>query len=1210
MADEIGRGVIVLSVDGSEVATGLAQVKSAVDSMVASTTASANKLATAMSGPARNMVSAFNQLSGVQAKQTSAYSSQASAIDKLVGSMTTAQTAANKLASAQAAASASQGVAGGNASANATAQLAAAAANASSMVGQLGAAQARQIVQSQAAAAAASQAANATTQQTAAQQAQIASYGSLAKSQQAWVNSVQKEVIATNGARDAVRTFEANLKQVPQGVYQPLIAALNAELAAKEANRKQEQQIAADNAYIQSLERKRDAIGKTTIELMRMEAAQRNMANASVGPGLAGPPAPSRAMGIINQIESRQAAQEAQAFVTNLEKRVQALQVASLKPAEQLRRSLLGLEKDAAKLGVSAQSAPLIASLRNQAAAMDKGTMSAKQLQQALRLLPAQFTDIFTSIASGMPLWLIMIQQGGQIKDSFGGVGNAFSEVRKYASGLLSNIGPLRLAMMGLGGVAAIVFGTWATLAKKASDETMMLRRTLINAGGMAGNSDAQMRDVGRSVAQSAGGTTTDATKIAAAFAATGRATIGNIDQITKAAKMMERELGISVDKSVDAFLRLQESPLDASVKLNETTNYLTASIYQQIEAYVKAGENAKAAALATNAYFDAQTARAQAARDQLTGIEWAWRGVKDGINAAIEAVRNFFKEDDPSEKLAKARANLAEQERRANQGRGNLAPGGREATLKVARELVEQLEAQVKAQQDSAKATSDATKLQANELQAQLNFAKLQERLLEGIDSKREERIQKEIARQKELLTIRNASGEVIKSLFTPQMEKDIREMLSPKPPKQTPKAVQEDAGERMLRELKGREEILKVELEELKIQEKMTAAQREYAKWESDILILKSKSSKLLTNDQKQILAKENELRAQHQVNIAAAEKVEIEKQDLELLKLIEKQLLADAKAQEKMLADARELAQLKWEQLKETDVSLSAERDAMSQSDDVAKQLEQRRKIEDEFYKERRKALRDYIGGDITEEGYRLQLQILDGYQRAVEEKWSEHFRKIKEMQSDPALGMQKAFVDYIDEAENKFEQFRNLTTNVFRGLEDVLADWVTTGKLSFTDFLKSFNAMVARMMMQMLIAKALQAALGINTGGSNVAALGSGLKIGGSSPVDGMGGGSGIDFGGGSSVPGMGGGSGITAGGTDWGGSYTGGSFDPTLLTTKSSASVERPILVTQHITLGGDSGNSAPDRDQMKRMFKDGVRAGIAEARSRNSPGMV
>jgi chromosome segregation ATPase len=79
------------------------------------------------------------------------------------------------------------------------------------------------------------------------------------------------------------------------------------------------------------------------------------------------------------------------------------------------------LQYKAAQLGISAEAAPFIQKITDQNAAMSKGGISAGQYAQAMRYLPMQITDVVTSLASGMPVWMVAIQQGGQIKDSFGG---------------------------------------------------------------------------------------------------------------------------------------------------------------------------------------------------------------------------------------------------------------------------------------------------------------------------------------------------------------------------------------------------------------------------------------------------------------------------------------------------------------------------------------------------------------------------------------------------------------------------------------------------------------------------------------------------------------------------------------------------------------------------------------------------------------------
>lgn len=62
--------------------------------------------------------------------------------------------------------------------------------------------------------------------------------------------------------------------------------------------------------------------------------------------------------------------------------------------------------------------------------------VSSGQTANAIRMLPAQLTDVFTQLAGGQSLMMVLIQQGGQIKDSFGGLGNMFATLEDSISNL------------------------------------------------------------------------------------------------------------------------------------------------------------------------------------------------------------------------------------------------------------------------------------------------------------------------------------------------------------------------------------------------------------------------------------------------------------------------------------------------------------------------------------------------------------------------------------------------------------------------------------------------------------------------------------------------------------------------------------------------------------------------------------------------------
>jgi lambda family phage tail tape measure protein len=135
------------------------------------------------------------------------------------------------------------------------------------------------------------------------------------------------------------------------------------------------------------------------------------------------------------------------------------------------------LEMKAAQLGVSQEAAPYIARLKEQEKQIQKLGISTGQYKQAMAQLPMQITDVVTSLASGMPVWLVAIQQGGQIKDSFGGASNALKA-------LLSFLNPANVAFGLLSGTLAIA----AYNAYKTQTEFEAIKKTVQETTGLTGD--------------------------------------------------------------------------------------------------------------------------------------------------------------------------------------------------------------------------------------------------------------------------------------------------------------------------------------------------------------------------------------------------------------------------------------------------------------------------------------------------------------------------------------------------------------------------------------------------------------------------------------------------------------------------------------------------------------------------------------------------
>ncbi|GCS11169.1 phage tail length tape measure protein [Escherichia coli] len=123
-----------------------------------------------------------------------------------------------------------------------------------------------------------------------------------------------------------------------------------------------------------------------------------------------------------------------------------------------VRRHFSGTESDAKKTAAVVEQ-----SLSRQALAAQKAGISVGQYKAAMRMLPAQFTDVATQLAGGQSPWLILLQQGGQVKDSFGGMMLTGSEQnwRSFTRSVLSMMTEILLkqAMVGIVGSIGSAIG-------------------------------------------------------------------------------------------------------------------------------------------------------------------------------------------------------------------------------------------------------------------------------------------------------------------------------------------------------------------------------------------------------------------------------------------------------------------------------------------------------------------------------------------------------------------------------------------------------------------------------------------------------------------------------------------------------------------------------------------------------------------------------
>lgn len=272
---------------------------------------------------------------------------------------------------------------------------------------------------------------------------------------------------------------------------------------------------------------------------------------------------------------------------------------------------------------------------------MNKAGMSAKAYQAALRGVPAQFTDIAVSLQSGQAPLTVLLQQGGQLKDMFGGVGPAAQALGGYILGLVN---PFT--------VAAAAAGALALAYYKGSEQSDALRNSLILTGNFSKASEAQLISLAESADQVTG-TFGQAAGALAQLTAAGENTTGNFKLITTTAVEMQRVTGKAIEETVAEFIKLGKDPVAGIVELDEKYRFLTASVYAQIKALSDQGKAVAAADLAERTYAEAMGQRTSKIRENLGVIERGWLNIKDATNEVLDAFASIGRKSAESEQSA-----------------------------------------------------------------------------------------------------------------------------------------------------------------------------------------------------------------------------------------------------------------------------------------------------------------------------------------------------------------------------------------------------------------------------------------------------------------------------------------------------------------------------------------------------------------------------
>jgi lambda family phage tail tape measure protein len=267
--------------------------------------------------------------------------------------------------------------------------------------------------------------------------------------------------------------------------------------------------------------------------------------------------------------------------------------------------------------------------LLQQAAAYDKVAMSAKNAagatfkmneQQKINLT-YQTTDFFTQIASGQSPFIAAIQQGGQLKDAMGGVGNMFRAIGSLFTPF----------SVGLGSVA-IGLGAVGLAAYQSSEDLAKFKDALTLSGNYSGMTQESFVKLANTLSGQTKSSIADAKEALLGLISSGQFTEQSIGAVSKAIVTYAEIAGVSATEATQKLKGGLSGTAEGAKALNKEMNFLTLEQYKQIEALEKAGKRQEAAqlvAVALNTKLEQQ-------RRELGLLEGAW-------NSLTKATSNYW---------------------------------------------------------------------------------------------------------------------------------------------------------------------------------------------------------------------------------------------------------------------------------------------------------------------------------------------------------------------------------------------------------------------------------------------------------------------------------------------------------------------------------------------------------------------------------------
>lgn len=722
------------------------------------------------------------------------------------------------------------------------------------------------------------------------------------------------------------------------------------------------------------------------------------------------------------------------------------------------------------------------ASLQRYSDGLQNTGKSAKELAFATRGLPAQFTDIVVSLQGGQAPLTVLLQQGGQIKDMFGGIVPA---LKAMGTALIAMVTPVTVVATG---ITALGFAAYS-----GSQELTDFNKAVIASAGFAGVSSSQFASFRNTLSD----TGLNAGKAAEAMTelARGGQVAGELfTRVSQSVILFEKATGQALSKTIEDFNAIGKDPVDAAVRLDEKYKFLTASILEQASALQRNGQESEAAELLQARLSDQVTKTAQNMIEQAGYIERAWNGVKGSITGVWDELKGIGRESTSTDRIVelnRQRKNLQEAiDLNANLGlKGFGQQGNIDRVAQIDKEIV-QIKQRSQYEQLLAEQRSKEERDREEAVSAQSSSLKRYETSLKGVEKAENELRKVRLENSK----IRNG-GEAISASQSEIMVKNEARAV------EELKKEKEKAGKTKTTSLDTRAVT--------EVKNNLNELTAEYDGYYKNITALGQAgivSQEATFNSQKALLeAEKTAISESYDEQIAAINKLRDNKknsasQNISLDNQLSKAESARVVSLEKIDSKLDSLQTKEQGRLEQRTRNISAYKaalDAQLESlrdegaraadgvgkGDAAAEIARKLAENDRSFDKQQRQLSKSLGEGMDPTEYAEKLKDLKDTHTEMTEQILKNNKDIQDANADWTNGFSRALENSAADGRNFARATENVVSGAFDSMGDALATFVTTGKLDFRSLAVSIIADMAKIAAKQAASSALSSLFGL-------------------------------------------------------------------------------------------------------------------------------